>query len=213
MCSHSAQQHETVAPTCWPHGQAEGREGHEAGPWSPRELTVGPERKQRRVVSPPCYPDPLTLGCLVRYPKINPGSRLSPPQSSRSTQNDHPTCGELAVGPAIMPRTIRPHFGLTFSPTLLVSRGGSDGWSLSIFSHAGATGRLSAGTVCTGLLLCRGLLGDTKLPSASPSRLSCLQKRDSSIKTHIPGRIANNNSKFHIHRELRASPWQPCGDF
>lgn len=151
------------------------------------------------------------LSCEV--PQNKPRQPLSPPQSSRSTQNDHPTCGELAVGPAIMPRTIRPHFGLTFSPTLLMSRGGSDGWSLSIFSHAGATGRLSAGTVCTGLLLCGGLLGDTKLPSASPSRLSCLQKRDSSIKTHIPGRIANNNSKFHIHRELRASPWQPCGDF
>lgn len=152
---------------------------------------------------PLCYLDPLTLGCLVRYPKVNRGSRLSPPRFSRSTQNDHPTCGELAVGPAIMPRTIRPHFGLTFSPTLLVSRGGSDGWSLSIFSHAEATGKLSAGTVCTGLLLCGGLLDDTKLPSISPSTLSCLQKRDSSIKTtpQVESLTTLINSTFTVSSE------------
>lgn len=117
----------------------------------------------------------LFLGCLVGFPHIHPG-RLT--LSTLTKQDGATTCEQLAVGPAIRPRTIRPDLVLNFSPTLFVSEEGSDGWSLSFFSHTGATAGLSAGTVGTSLLLWGGLLDDTKLPSTSPSRWSCLQKKE-----------------------------------
>lgn len=80
------------------------------------------------------------------------------------------TCGALAVGPAIMPRTIRPGFGRVLSPARFASEAGSDDRGLSVSSHAGAAaGGLPAGRACAGLLPCGGLLGDTTVPSTSPS--------------------------------------------
>lgn len=57
------------------------------------------------------------------------------------------SCGELAVGPAIMPRTMRPGFGLLFSPVLFTSRVGSE-CSFSILSHAEGKGGLSPDVAC-----------------------------------------------------------------
>ena len=106
-----------------------------------------------------------------------------------------------------MPRTIRPDFGLTFSPILFASKEGSDIGSLSIFSQAEATGGPSPGTVFMGLLLCEDLLDDTKWPSTSPSRLSCLQKRDICIKTESSREITSNNNKLHSPQALTVSPF------
>lgn len=143
------------------------------------------------------------LGLTWGLPHMHPG-RLTLPAPTKLA--GAPTCGQLAVGPAIRPRTIRPDLALNFSPAFFVSEAGSDGCSFSLFSHAGATAGPSAGTAGAGLLLWGGLLDDTKFPRISPSRWSCLQKRSISVKTDAPKGIANHENHTHVQQALPASP-------